>query len=184
MLCSAYVFLFILDSSLGNPLQSGHLLKWTTCLGPLSVRLRQFSLQCTLIIQLQQASNCSNLTVNTRKRCEICSNLTITMYQNDVIDIVLVSLLWALNISYNFFYCFYCWLWRSHCICLEQISIGKRPKYFKASGFPCCILNNTHFFWNRSRKSKKIYHLRESGDVSKQNGISRRYLFMTRIINN
>ena len=162
-------------------------LKWTpskaiSCLGPLGVRFRQFSLQSTLIIQFQQASNCSKLTVNTRKRCEICSNLTITTYQNDVIDIVLVSLLLALNIFCNLFYCFYCWLWGPHYICLEQISIGKRPKYFKASGFPCCILNNTHFFWNRSRQSKKFHHLKKSGDVSKQNGIPRRHLFMMRII--
>ena len=73
---------------------------------------------------------------------EISSDLTITTYQNDVI---LVSLLLALSIYYNFSFCFYCWLWRPHCICLEQISIGKRPKYFKTSGFPCWILNNTHF---------------------------------------
>ena len=31
-------------------------------------------------------------------------------------------------------------------MCLEQNSIGKRPKDFEASGFPSCILNNTHFF--------------------------------------
>ena len=31
--------------------------------------------------------------------------------QNDVIDIVLVSLLLTLNIFHIFFYCFYCWLW-------------------------------------------------------------------------
>ena len=130
MLCFAYVFLFILDSFLGNPLKKGHLLKRTPCFGPIGVRFRQ--------------------------RCEICSYLTIKTYQNDVIDIVLVSLWLALNIFYNFFYCFCCWLWRSHCICLEQISIGKRPKCFKASGFSRCILNNTHFFWNRSRKSKNF----------------------------
>ena len=41
-----------------------------------------------------------------------------------------MPLLLALNIFHNFFYCFYYWLWRPHCICLEQISIGKRPKYF------------------------------------------------------
>ena len=151
MLCSAYVFHFILDSFLENPLYRRHLLKQTPCFGPIGVRFRQFLLQCTLIIQFQQASNCSKLTANTRKGCEICSNLTITTYQNDVIDIVLVSLLLALNIFYNFFYSVYSWLWRPYCICLEQISIGKRPKYFEASGFPCCILNNTHFFWNRSR---------------------------------
>ena len=152
MLCFAYVFLFILDSFVGNPLKSGHLLKRTPCFGPIGVRFRQFSLQSAIIVQLQQASICSKSTVNTRKRCEICSNLTITTYQNDVIDIGMVSLLLALNIFFNFLYCFYCWLWRPHCLCLEQNSIGKRPKCFKASGFPCCILNNTHFFWNWSRR--------------------------------
>ena len=152
MLGSAYVFLFISDSFLWNPLQSGHLLKRTPYFPPIGVRFRQFLLQCTLKIQFQKASNCSKLTVNTRKKCEICSNLTITTYQNNAIDIVLVSLLLALNIFYNFFYCLYCWLWKPHCICLEQISIGKRPKYFNASGFPCYILNNTHFFRNPSRK--------------------------------
>ena len=119
----------------GNPLKRGHL-KWTPCFGPISVRFRHFSLQCTLIIQFQQASNSSKLTVNNRKRCEICSSLTIKTYQNDAIDIVLVSLLLASNIFYNFFYCFYCWLWRPHCICLEQISIGKLPKCFKTNVFP------------------------------------------------
>ena len=156
MLCFAYVFLFILDSFLGNPLKKGHLLKRTPCFGPIGVRFRLFQLQYTLIIQFQQASNSSKLTVSNRKRCEICSNLTIKTYQNDVIDIVLVSLWLALNIFYNFFYCFCCWLWRSHCICLGQICIGKRPKCFKASGFFRCILNNAHFFWNRSRKSKNF----------------------------
>ena len=120
--------------------------KRTPCFGTMSVHFRQFSLQYTLITQFQQASICSKLTVNTRKRCKICSKLTIKTYQNDVIDIVLVSLLLA----------FYCLLWRPHCICLQQISIGIRPKYFKASGFPCCILNYTHVFWNQSRKLKKI----------------------------
>ena len=144
--------------------------------------LDSFYCSCTIIVQFQQASNCSKSTVNTRKRCEICSDLTIKRYHNDVIDIVLVSLFSTLNIFHNFVYCFYCWLWRPHCICLEQISIGKRPKYFEASGFPCCILNNTHFFWNRSRKSKKFHDVRKSGDVSKQIGISTRYLFMMRTI--
>ena len=68
------------------------------------------------------------------------------MHQNNIIYIVLVSLLLNLNIFHNFFYCFYRWLWRPHHICLEPISIGKRLKYFEASGFLCCILNNTLFF--------------------------------------
>ena len=106
MLWVAYAFLFILDSFLGNPLKSGHILNRTPCFGPICVRLKQFSLQCTLIIQFQQASTCSQLTANTRKRCEICSNLTIKTYQKDVIDIVLVSLLLTLNIFYNFFLLF------------------------------------------------------------------------------
>ena len=82
--------------------------KWTpskadTCFGPIGFRFRQFSLQCTLMIQFQQASNCSKSKVNTRKRFEICSDLTIKTYQNDVIDIGLVSLLLALIMFYNFF---------------------------------------------------------------------------------
>ena len=56
------------------------------------------------------------------------------------------------------------------------------PKDFEANGFPCCILNNTHFFWNQSRKSKKFHDVRKSGEVSKQNGICRRYVFMMRIM--
>ena len=104
MLCFAYMFLFILDSFLRSPLKSGHLLKRTPCFGPIGVRARQFSLQRILITQFQQPSNCSKLTVNTRKRCEICFNLTITKYQNDVFAIVLVFLLLAFNIFYNIFY--------------------------------------------------------------------------------
>ena len=77
--------------------------------------------------------------------------------QTDVIDIALVSLLLILNIFHNFFYCFYCWLRMLRCICFEQISIAKLPKCFEASGFPCCILNSTHFFWNQSWKSKKFH---------------------------
>ena len=50
---------------------------------------------------------------------------------------------------------YYYWLWRRHCIiCLEQNSNRKHPKDFEASGFPYCILNNTHFFWN-SHGNKK-----------------------------
>ena len=105
-----------------------------------------WSYSCTLIVQFQQGSNCSKSAVNNRKRCEICSSLTIKLHQNNIIYIVLVSLLLNLNIFHNFFYCFYRWLWRPHHICLEPISIGKRLKYFEASGFPCCILNNTLFF--------------------------------------
>ena len=74
----------------------------------------------------------------------------------------------------------YCWLWRPNCTCLEQNYIRKSPKDFKASGSPCCILNITQFFWNRSGKSKKIHDVRKSGDGSKQGGICRRYLFMMR----
>ena len=159
--------------------QSGHpvLVSWVSALD-------RFHCSCTLIVQFQQASNCSKSTVNTRKRCAICSYLTVKTYQIDVIDIVLVSLLLTLDIFHNFSYSVYCWLGRPHCICFEQISVGKRPKYFEASGFPCCILNNTHFFWNRSRKSKKkkMHDVRKSGDVGKKNGISRRHLFQLRIM--
>ena len=64
-------------------------------------------------------------------------------------------------------------------MCLEQISIGKRPKNLEAIGFPCCILNNTHFF-ETSHGNKKNHCVREVGTFTKQNGISRRYVFITR----
>ena len=51
----------------------------------------------------------------------------------------------------------YCWLWRHHCICLEQTSTGKRPKTFEAGGFPCWILHNTNFF-NETSKLKFYLH--------------------------
>ena len=76
----------------------------------------------------------------------------------------------------------YCWLWRPHCICLEQNSIGMRPKVFEARSFPCCILNNTNFFGNQSLKSKKIHDVKKSEDVSKRNGVCKKYLFTMRIM--
>ena len=50
----------------------------------------------------------------------------------------------------------YCLPWKPHCICLEHNSIVKRSKYFKASGFLCYILNNTHFFESSHRNRKKF----------------------------
>ena len=32
----------------------------------------------------------------------------------------------------------------------------KHPKDFEAGAFPCCILNNTHFFRKWSQKYKKL----------------------------
>ena len=86
-------------------------------------------MQCTLIVQFQQASDCSKSTVNTRKRCKmgfnqryyIGFNLTVKTHQNGVINIVLVSLLLTLNIFRNFFYCFYCWLWPPLCMCRADL---------------------------------------------------------------
>ena len=49
-----------------------------------------------------------------RKRCEICSKLTIK-HQNNVNDAVLVFLLLTLNIFHTFLYCFFCWIWTSKC---------------------------------------------------------------------
>ena len=134
-----------------------------------------------LIVQFQQASNCSKSTVKTRKRCKICFNQRyyirfILTIKTHVIDIVLVSSLLTLKIFHNLLYCFYCLLWRPHSICLEQISIGKPTKYIEVNGFPCCILNYTHFFWNQSRKSKKKSWCLEKWGRNKQSGISRRYL--------
>ena len=50
-------------------------------------------------------------------------------------------------------------------MCLEQNSIGKRPKDFETSGFSSCVLNNTHFVWNQSQKSKKFHDVGKSRDV-------------------
>ena len=70
---------------------------------------------------------------------------------------------------------------KPHCICLEQNSIGKRPKDFEASGIPSCILNNTNFFKTSHRNQKNIM----SGKVekfSKQNDIFKKYFFIMRIL--
>ena len=145
MLCSAYVFHFILDSFLENPLYRRHLLKQTPCFGPIGVRFRQFLLQCTLIIQFQQASNCSKLTANTRKGCEICSNLTITTYQNDVIDIVLVFLLLALDIFYNFFLLFLLLTLKTPLYMFRADLYRKTSQILLSQWLSLLHLNNTHF---------------------------------------
>ena len=75
----------------------------------------------------------------------------------------------------------YCWLGRPQCICLEQTSIRKHPKDFEVGGFPCCILNNTHFFRKWSQKVKKIHDIRKSSNI-KQNSLCRRYHFMMRVM--
>ena len=62
-------------------------------------------------------------------------------------------------------------------MCLEQNSIGKRPIDFEASGFPSCVLNNTHFFWNQSQKSKKFHDVRKSGDVQQTKWYMQKVLF-------
>ena len=97
----------------------------------------------------------------------------------------------------------YCWLWRPHCICLEQCSIGKCPKIFEASGIHYCILNNTQFLktshWNQKISSgtsalakKKVYakctfvwwwlcipsFRTIVYVVDKQSGICRRYILL------
>ena len=43
---------------------------------------------------------------NTKKRCEICSKLTIKKHQNDVNDVVPVFLLLTWNIFHTYFKCF------------------------------------------------------------------------------
>ena len=47
---------------------------------------------------------------NTRRKCEICSKLTIINHQNDVNDVILLSLLLTLNKFDTLFCCFHCWL--------------------------------------------------------------------------
>ena len=46
------------------------------------------------------------------KRCEICSEPTIKTLE-DIIDVILVSLLLILNILHTFLCCFYDWFWTS-----------------------------------------------------------------------
>ena len=71
------------------------------------------------------------------------------------------------------------WLCRPHCICLEHNTTLQS----KTSDFLCCILyNKPTFFWNQSRKSKKLHDVRKSGDISKKSGICRRYVFIKNII--
>ena len=67
--------------------------------------LKSFHCSFTLIVQFQPASNCLKSTVNTRRRCEICSKSTIK-HQNQVIDIVVVSLSITLSIFHQFFLLF------------------------------------------------------------------------------
>ena len=64
---------------------------------------------------------------------------------------------------------------KHHCICLEQNSIGKRPKDFEASGFHPCILKNTHFFWNQSQK---FHDVRKSGDFQQTKWYMQKVLFL------
>ena len=90
------------------PFQSGHLLKPTRykCIGPVGVHfsLDSFHCRCTLKVQIQQPASCSKSTVNTRKRCEICSKLTKKTRKRRY-------LLLTLNIFHNFFCCFFFSLW-------------------------------------------------------------------------
>ena len=97
----------------------------------------------------------------------------------------------------------YCWLRRLHCIYLEQNSIEKGPKSFEASGFPCCILNNTQFVTTSHEIKKRSEKVGTSANkmlyanytflwwrscirsirttayvVDKQSGICRRYLLL------
>ena len=65
---------------------------------------------------------------NIRRKCEICSNLTIKIPKN-VIALVLVSLLLTLKIFHTFFYCFYCWIEQVN-VCwvnvLDMFKVDKR----------------------------------------------------------
>ena len=52
---------------------------------------------------------------NPRKRCEVCSKLTIKTSERRQCDVVLVSFLLTLNILHTFFLCYYYWLWTAKC---------------------------------------------------------------------
>ena len=66
-------------------------------------------------------------------------------------------------------------LWKTHCKCLEQNSIGKRPKDFEASDFPSCILNKPTFVETNHRNQKNFMMSGKVRTFSKQNGICKRY---------
>ena len=67
-------------------------------------RRERLGVICILTLQAPSLQN-GQTHPNTRKRCEICSKLTIKTpeHQNDVIDVVLVFLLLTLNIFRTFF---------------------------------------------------------------------------------
>ena len=58
---------------------------------------------------LVQNKNGNNITI-----CEIYSESTIKT-QNNINDVLMVSLLWSLNRFQRLFWCFHCWLWTSKC---------------------------------------------------------------------
>ena len=73
---------------------------------------RSIDLHCKLTMKTDYPDNISLFKVNNRnnrKKCQICSKLTVK------IDVVLVSVMLILNIFAIFFNCFYCSLWV--CIC-------------------------------------------------------------------
>ena len=70
---------------------------------------------------------------NTRKRCEICSKITIKKHQNDVI---------------TFFYFLYCWLWTSKCklgrVLLKIYDGGAFVNFGKEFNHRCLTLSQIH----------------------------------------
>ena len=64
---------------------------------------------------------------------------------------------------------------KTHCVCLEQNSTGKRLKDFQAGGFPCCILHNTYFFLKPVTEIKKTKQNKTKKSRCKESrGISQR----------
>ena len=68
---------------------------------------------------------------NTKKRCEICSKLTIkTPEWCLTLTEWCLPLLLTLNKFHTFFLCFYCWLWTNKCRLYLFMNIKSRSKIF------------------------------------------------------
>ena len=74
------------------------------------VTVETISLQLILVTQL--TFTCSTSTIETTEKVW---NMFKVNNKNTIIDIVLVFLLLTLNLFHTFFYCFFCWLWKSKC---------------------------------------------------------------------
>ena len=79
--------------------------------------------------------------INTRKRCEICSKLTIKSPQrrSTVFIVNLEHISYIYHTYHISFWWFHCWLWTSKCFLGPTTSIYKRWNYFTAAIINRCI---------------------------------------------